>query len=49
MYLEELVDKIKFGRSRVKKRDRVVEKSTSVNVKNRLKGTFVEYETYKKD
>ena len=38
-----------IGRQRVKKRTRSVVKTATLQVSNQLKGTFVEYEQYKKD
>ena len=47
--MEELSEKITTGRQRVKKRNRTVEKTTSMNVSNKYKGTFVNVDVYKKD
>lgn len=48
-YIEEVNERIMTGRQRVKKRTRSVVKTATLQVSNQLKGTFVEYEQYKKD
>ena len=49
VYIEELREKITTGRQRVKKRNRTIEKTTSLNISNKYKGTFISLEVYKKD
>ena len=48
-YIDEVWEKINTGRQRVKKRNRTVVQTQQVNVVNKVKGTFVELEMYKKD
>lgn len=47
--IQDTKDKIACGSNRVKKRTRTVKKKEAVTLSSKLKGTFVEYETYKKD
>ena len=49
VYIQELNDKIKFGRSRLKKRTRTVESTESMKCKNRVKGTWVELSQYREE
>ena len=48
-YIDEVWEKINTGRQRVKKRNRTVVQTNQVNIVNKVKGTFVELERYKKD
>lgn len=48
-YVEEIKEKIMTGRSRTKKKTRSIQKKSTLQVSNELKGRFMEKDMYVKD